>query len=464
MNIQFFGAAGEVTGSCYLITVGKTRLLVDCGLFQGGRATEEKNLHGFPFDPAQINLVILTHAHIDHSGRLPLLVKAGFKGHIYCHNATRDLCEIMLKDSAFLMEKDAEIENRKRQRKRLLMIAPLYSINDARKTIKKIKGIRYHEIQQPHATIKFQLSDAGHILGSSILELWLQEENKSRKLVFSGDLGNYGKPILRDPETITAADWLFLESTYGNRLHRPLAETIAEIGQVIQQAHKEGGNILIPAFAVGRTQELLYFLTKHFHDWSIQDWNIFVDSPMAIDATAVYQKHASLYDQEATELLQNDNVEAIRPLLHFTKAPRQSSQINSIRSGAIIIAGSGMCTGGRIKHHLKHNLWRRECHIMIVGFQARGTLGRALVDGAKHVRLWGETIKVAAQVNTVGGLSAHADQHDLLRWLKGFDQRLRIVLVHGENEALEGLASAIEAGGEHLKPVIARYKEIMELD
>lgn len=443
MHIQTFGAAGEVTGSCYLITVNQTRLLIDCGLFQGARESELRNQQPFPFDAKEIDYVILSHAHIDHSGRLPLLVKQGFKGTIYCTNATRDLCSIMLKDSAFLAEKDAEVENRKRQRKRLPLISPLYTIADAEKTIKQITGIEYHDLVEHNSGVQFRFLDAGHILGSAIIELWLTEKGNKRKLVFSGDLGNYHKPILRDPESVADADWLFMESTYGNRLHRPLAATLDEMGMVIEQASQSGGNILIPAFAVGRSQELLYFFAKYFDDWNIGQWSVFLDSPMAIDATNIYIKHAALYDKEASELFNNHGMDKLRPVLHFTKATEESFQINRIRSGAIIIAGSGMCTGGRIKHHLKHNLWRRECHVMIVGFQAYGTLGRKLVDGARKVSLWGETIKVAAQVHTIGGLSAHADQKDLLYWLGQVKNKTNVVLIHGENEARQSLEKII---------------------
>lgn len=463
MQVQLFGAAEEVTGSCHLVSVGKIQFLVDCGLFQGARQTELRNRQAFPFTPANIDFVILSHAHIDHSGRLPLLVKNGFKGKIYTTKATRDLCAIMLKDAAFLAEKDAEIENRKRQRKHLTHIEPLYTIDDARKTVRKFKPVDYRETIEPAAGIQFRLVDAGHILGSSIIELWLSEGDKHKKVVFSGDLGNYDKPILRDPETVTDADWLFVESTYGNRQHRPLAATLDEIGEVIQTAKKAGGNILIPAFAVGRSQELLYFFIKYFKQWKINQWTIFLDSPMAINATNVYLKHSPLYDDETVALLNTQNIELIRSVLHFTKATEQSFQINRIRSGAIIIAGSGMCTGGRIKHHLKHNLWRRECHILIVGFQARGTLGRKLVDGAKQVRLWGETIKVAAQVHTIGGLSAHADQKDILYWVNQFKTKPNIVLVHGETEALQGLAGKLQEQHWPGEVVIPSYKQKVDL-
>jgi len=436
MNIQFYGAAEEVTGSCALVTVGKRRILLDCGLFQGTKSDEARNSHPFPFIPAQIDAVILSHAHIDHSGRLPLLVKSGFKGKIYTHKASRDLCNILLQDSAYLNEKDAEIENRKRERKGLKKIEPLYTRQDARKVIRKCKGLEYGEIYELYPEIKFRLRDAGHILGSAILEIWLLEAEQSRKITFSGDLGHSDIPILRNPEFIENSDWVIMETTYGDRCHRPMADTIQEIGEVIKSARTDGGNILIPAFAVGRTQEILYFFAKYYEQWQLDDWNIFLDSPMAIATTDTYLKYKDLYDEEALQLFYNRSIDEVLPKLHLSRTPVQSMQLNKIKSGAIIIAGSGMCTGGRIKHHLKHNIWKRACHLMIVGFQARGTTGRALVDGAKKIRLWGETINVAANIHTIGGLSAHADQHGLYRWYSNFKKRPKLILVHGEMQAM----------------------------
>ena len=445
MHIEFHGAAGEVTGSCHLITVAGRQVLLDCGMVQGGRPSEARNAMPFPFDPSAIDAVVLSHAHIDHSGRIPFLVKSGFKGPVYTQKASRDLCRIMLKDSAYLNEKEAEWENRKRERKGLKLIEPLYTVQDAQAAMAQFKGIDYGVKKKITRGITMRLSEAGHILGSSIVELWLEENGVRRKLVFSGDLGTPNKPILRDPSFIESADFVLMESTYGDRLHRSGEETYREVVEIVRQAEKARGNILIPAFAVGRTQRLLYEFARHYDDWHLNRWQIFLDSPMAIEATAVYAKHAELYDAESRQLWQQNKKQPLLPNLHLSRTANQSMQLNKISSGAIIIAGSGMCTGGRIKHHLKHNVWRRHCHVVIVGFQAEGTLGRLLIDGAKHIRLWGETLRVKAKIHTVGGLSAHADQAGLVDWYGHFKGRPPLILVHGEIESIRCLQERIHA-------------------
>jgi len=443
VRISFHGAAGEVTGSCHLVEVGDKRILLDCGLIQGDRRAEERNRQPFPFDPKAIDAVVLSHAHIDHSGRIPLLIQSGFRGPVYTQHASKDLCRIMLKDSGYLAERDAEWENRKRQRKGLKPVEPLYTMRDAIVAMKRFRGLPYGKRQRilPGITIRFV--DAGHILGSSIVELWLEEAGESRKLVFSGDLGHAGAAILRDPTPVAEADLVLMESTYGDRLHRERAETWTEIAEVIRKAKAARGNILIPAFAVGRTQEILYHFARNFEDWGLGEWEIFLDSPMAIEATGVYLRHSELYDPEAAALWKRNNEQPLLPNLRLSRTGNQSMQLNRIRSGAIIIAGSGMCNGGRIRHHLKHNIWRDSCHVLIVGFQARGTLGRALVDGAKHIRLWGETIKVQANIHTIGGLSAHADQAGLIGWYGHFRDKPPLMLVHGEPEASEVLRAEL---------------------
>ncbi len=444
MQIQFHGAAGEVTGSCHLIKVGDHRILLDCGLVQGGRKNEARNAEPFSFNPSSIDAVVLSHSHIDHSGRIPFLVKSGFKGPIYTQKASRDLCRIMLKDSAYLNEKEAGWENRKRERKGLKLIEPLYTVQDAQVAMRQFKGLAYGEKKKIVPGITFRLSDAGHILGSSIIELWLEEKGVQRKVVFSGDLGTPNKPILQDPTYIEDADLVLMESTYGDRLHRSINETRAEVDEVFRQTANAKGNILIPAFAVGRTQRIFYEFAKHYNDWNLNQWQIYLDSPMAIEATEVYTRHTELYDAESAELWRKNQQQPLLPNLHFSRTANQSMQLNRIRSGAIIIAGSGMCTGGRIKHHLKYNAWRSDCHIVIVGYQAQGTLGRLLVDGAKHIRLWGETIRVKATVHTVGGLSAHADQSGLMDWYGHFKNRPPLVLVHGEADSMQVLAERIQ--------------------
>lgn len=443
MEIQFVGAAREVTGSCHLLRVGRATVLVDCGLIQGRAIDEARNREPFPFDATRIDAVVLSHAHLDHSGRLPLLVKAGFKGPIYTQRATRDLCRIMLKDAAHINEKDVEWDNRKRQRKGLKLLEPLYTIDEADVAIKQFKVLDYGVRRRIMPGVEICLRDAGHILGSAIVEMWLKEGEVQRKLVFSGDLGHRGAPILRDPEVVKDADLVILESTYGDRLHRTWEATLAELGEVIGMAQRNKGNILIPSFAVGRAQELLYLFGQHAADWGLQDWQIFLDSPMAISATEVYTRHHDLYDPEARTWRGPRGKPFDLPNLHYSQTPTQSMAINRIQTGAIIIAGSGMCTGGRIKHHLKHQLWREHTHVIMVGFQARGTPGRALVDGASHIRLWGETIRVAAQVHTIGGLSAHADQAGLIDWYRQFDGRPAVALVHGEEVAMDTLAAKL---------------------
>ena len=443
MDIRFHGAAGEVTGSCHLVEVAGRRVLLDCGLIQGSRADEARNREPFPFDPAGIDAVILSHAHIDHSGRIPLLIGSGFAGPVYTHHASRDLCRIMLKDAGYLNEKDAEWENRKRLRKGLKPVRPLYGMQDAIDAMRRFRGLAYDEKREiiPGVTLRFR--DAGHILGSSIVELWLEEGGARRKIVFSGDLGHHGAPILRDPVPVPDADLVIMESTYGDRLHRSGAETHAELASVIASARAESGNILIPAFAVGRTQEILYRFAMNYDAWGLADWRIFLDSPMAIETTAVYLRHSDLYDAEAAALWTRNSRRPLLPNLSLSRTGRQSMRLNRVRAGAIIIAGSGMCNGGRIRHHLKHNVWRGNCHVVIVGYQAQGTLGRALVDGAKRIRLWGETIRVAAKIHTVGGLSAHADQAGLMGWYSHFRGRPPVVLVHGEPQASNALAAEL---------------------
>ena len=462
MDIEFFGATGEVTGSCYLLRVGKVRVLLECGLIQGTAQHERHNHDPFPFDPAQIDAVILSHAHLDHSGRLPLLIKRGFNGPIYTHRATVDLCAIMLEDAGYLNEKEAEWENRKRQRKGQELVQPLYTREQARAAQAHFQALEYAEPRDILPGIKLTLHDAGHILGSAIVDLQLSAGGNSRRLVFSGDLGHKGAPILRDPAFIRQADLVIMESTYGDRHHRSWDETWQELGEVVSNAASGKGNILIPAFTVGRTQEILYSFKQHFDTWGLADWQIFLDSPMAIEATRIYDRHARVYDDSATEIRNQSGGLFDLPNLHLSRSSDYSMRINRISSGAIIIAGSGMCSGGRIKHHLKHNIWRQHCHLLMVGFQAAGTLGRSLVDGASNIQLWGESIMVKAAVHTIGGLSAHADQAGLLEWYAQFAKHPRVVLVHGEPRAMQALSDKIQQqyGAE---VIVAGYRQKLGL-
>ncbi len=447
MHVEFHGAAGEVTGSCHLLEVAGRRILLDCGLFQGHYEQERRNRDPFPFDPATIDAVLLSHAHLDHSGRLPLLVKDGFRGRIHTQRACRDLCRIMLKDAAFLNERDAEWENRKRERKGLPPLEPLYTVAEARTAMTRFSAIDYDCRHRLATGIEFCLRDAGHILGSAIVELWLNENGRRCKLVYSGDLGHDGAPILRDVTPIADADLVLMESTYGNRLHRSRDQTLTELAGIVRDAARDHANILIPAFAVGRSQELLYLFGRHYDEWGLDRWQIFLDSPMAIEATEVYMRHSGLYDEEARRLWRDRRAQRLLPNLHLSRTAKQSMDLNRIRSGAIIIAGSGMCTGGRIRHHFKHNLWRENCHVVISGFQPQGTLGRRLVDGVEFVQLWGESVRVAARIHTVGGLSAHADRDGLRAWYGAFQGRPPVVLVHGEQQALDSLGEALRGDG-----------------
>jgi metallo-beta-lactamase family protein len=441
-QIQFFGAAGEVTGSLYVLRTGKHTLLLECGLVQGGRTDEKRNRDPFPLPVNEIDAVILSHAHIDHSGRVPLLVRRGYEGPVYAQHATRALCEIMLPDSGYLNEKDAEWENRKRSKKRQSPIEPLYTRADAEACLAQFQGIDYDDATEilPGLTLRFH--DAGHILGSSIVEMRCVEQGKTRTLVFSGDLGYRDAPVMDMPKKMRHADTVLMESTYGDRLHRPFAETIRELGEVFEVARAAQGNVLIPAFTVGRTQDLLYLMAENYDEWGLRNWHIFLDSPMGIEATEAYSKYRHLY---GVKLFGPDSHLPDLPNFHETRTTEESMTINEIKSGAIIIAGSGMCSGGRIHHHLKNNIWRPECHLVIVGYQAHGTLGRRLVDGAREVKLWGENYAVRIQVHTIGGLSAHADQTDLMEWYGAFRNTPPVFLVHGESRAQKALAAKLKA-------------------
>lgn len=443
MQITFYGATREVTGSCYLVKAGKYRILVECGLFQGAAEHERHNQDDFPFHPKDIDAVILTHAHLDHSGRIPKLVKQGFTGPIYTHPATLDLCSILFADAAYLMEREAEWENRDRRKNHEREIEPLYTRDEARYALQFFTTVEYGHPVELLDGVTLTLRDAGHILGSATAELQIQHDGQRKKIVFTGDLGYVGAPILRDPEPVPEADLVVMESTYGDRLHRPWQDTWNEMGTIFKQAKSAQGNILIPSFTVGRTQELLYAFSQHFDEWGLGDWQIFLDSPMAIEATRIYERHSRIYDQQACNWYRQNPHAFQLPNLTLSDSNDDSMRINEIVSGAIIIAGSGMCNGGRIKHHLKHNIWRENAHVMIVGFQAAGTIGRALVDGARIIRLWGKETQVKARIHTVGGLSAHADQDGLAQWYGQIKDTPPVVLVHGEAEAMDQLAQRL---------------------
>ena len=446
MEIEFFGAAGEVTGSCHILRVGRQTVLLDCGMVQGGRDAARRNRETFPFAVGEIDAVVLSHAHIDHCGRLPLLIKRGFRGPIYTNAACRDLLPILLHDSADLAARETERRSRSRDPDEPVE-EPLFTHDDVDRTLQHLRVLRYDTTHPILAGITVRLRDAGHILGSSSIELECSEAGFERRIVFSGDLGQYDSPILQDPHRFAAADLVIMESTYGDRLHRDRADTLREIGEIISAADRDGGNILVPAFAVGRSQEILYLLGEHFAEWGLRRWKIYLDSPMAIEASKVYWNHVDRLDEDARRLRATFEAMPTLPNLRLCHTAIESRAINEQRSHAFIIAGSGMCNGGRILHHFLHNLERPECHVIISGFQAPGTLGRALVDRAPQVRIHGRSIRPAATIHTVGGLSAHGDQADLLRWYDAFAGRPVVTLVHGEWEPANALRHALEHQG-----------------
>jgi metallo-beta-lactamase family protein len=459
MDIQFLGATGRVTGSCYLIRAAGNNILLECGLVQGSREDEDSNREPLPIAAHDIDAVVLSHAHIDHSGRLPLLMKLGFTGPIYTQQASQALCAIMLRDSGYLHEKDAEWTNRKRRRQSLPLITPLYTMADGEAVMDQFVGIGYDERREILDGITIRFRNAGHILGSAIVELWLHEGDVERKLVFSGDLGFADAPVMADPATVRDADVVLLESTYGDRCHRSPESTLEELRSVFCERERQSGNIIIPAFAVGRTQDLLYLMSEHFDDWRIGDYQVFLDSPMAIEATETYARFPDLYE---SRLFRSGTSESRLKNLTLSRTAEDSMAINKIETNAIIIAGSGMCTGGRVLHHLKHNLWKTNCRVVIVGFQAYGTLGRRLVEGAEKVRIFGEEVRVNARIHTVGGLSAHADQRGLVNWYRNFDDAPPVFLIHGEPHAQTALGALI-AQETQRRPVIPQHGQRFDL-
>jgi metallo-beta-lactamase family protein len=450
MKIQFCGAASGVTGSCHLITTEKHKILLDCGQFQGGKAMDAMNYEEFPFDPTEIDYVILSHAHIDHCGRIPLLVKRGFKNQIYCTDATADLVEVMLKDSGYIHEKEAEWKNRKAERAGKPLVEPLYTYNDALDSLKYIKPVLYDQLIELNEEMRIVFNDAGHILGSAITELWIEENGNVSKLVFSGDLGVTGRPILRDPTIIKKADYLIVESTYGNRLHPENSSSIEEMIKIVLKTIQRGGTVVIPSFAVGRTQELIYEFNRFYQDNSayrkqLENLMVYVDSPMATTATEVFRKNAQVFDEETKAyILKGDNPLDFKNL-KFTRSTEESMFLNMDKHPKVIISASGMCEAGRIRHHLKHNLWNPKSSIIFVGYQAEGTLGRMIVQGEKEVTLFGETIHVNAEIHNLEGFSGHADRNGLISWLAGFKESPKeIFLVHGEKEAKHDFAKTIK--------------------
>ena len=441
MKIQFCGATTGVTGSCHLIKTDDHNVLLDCGQFQGGKAMDAMNSEPFPFDPKSIECMVLSHAHIDHCGRIPLLVKRGFTGPIYCTSATADLLKVMLEDSAYIHEKEAEWQNRKNMRAGRPEVEPLYTIDDADRALTYVRPVEYDQLIRLNDDIRFVFNDAGHILGSAITELWGTEGGKETKIVFSGDLGMMDRPILRDPMIIKKADCVIMETTYGDRLHPDNAMDVRQLIDIIIKTTDRGGCVVIPSFAVGRTQELLYELNRFYDehnefDSKLDKVNVYIDSPMATTATEVFRRNAQVFDSEARKyILKGDDPLDFRHL-HFTRSTEESKALNFDKTPKVIISASGMCEAGRIRHHLKHHLWDPKSSIVFVGYQAVGTLGRALLDGQKDVTLFDEKIHVNAEIYNLEGFSAHADQNGLLKWLAGFQMKpAQVFLVHGEEDA-----------------------------
>ncbi|WP_341877247.1 MBL fold metallo-hydrolase [Defluviitalea saccharophila] len=450
MKLTFLGGAKTVTGSCYWMQANGKNILIDCGMFQGHDKEEDLNFEEFPFDVTSIDYLLLTHAHIDHSGRIPKLCKDGFKGKIICTKATADLCAIMLPDSGYIQESEVEWKNRKRQRAGKPLIEPLYTYQDALDCIQFFSPVSYHQEVRLQGNITIKFSDAGHILGSSILEIWVNENNSETKIVFSGDLGNQDIPLLKDPEIIESADYLIIESTYGNRIHKEKENKVRNLLNIMEETIAQGGNVVIPSFAVGRTQEIIYEIHKYRELYKddmefLTHVPVYVDSPLAISATEVFRKNLDCYDEEARAYIENGDNPLDFPNLTFTRTPDESRLLNEKQEPVIIISASGMCEAGRIKHHLKHNLWKSNSTILFVGYQAPGTLGRRILDGAQKVKIFGEEISINARIENIEGYSGHADQQGLLNWVRGFKNKpKKIFIVHGEPESQHAFAKILK--------------------
>jgi metallo-beta-lactamase family protein len=459
MKVQFLGGVRTVTGSATLLQKGPIEWLVDCGMYQGGRTVEERNRNLRSYHAENLAFILLTHAHIDHSGLIPKLVKEGFRGKVICTKATFDLCEVMLRDSGHIQETEAEWQNRKGKRSGKKRIDPLYTVKDAEASLRYFQLVRYDELFSPAEGIKVQFRDAGHILGSAIIEIWIEEGGSERKLVFSGDLGSPGQPIVRDPTWIEEADLLWLESTYGDRLHKSRDETVQELFQIIRQAIQDQAKVIIPAFAVERTQDVIFTLGQLMRKGLIPSIPVYIDSPLAISATEIFKRNSDCFDRETLEILSSgENPLALSQII-YTRTTEESRAINGDSRPGIIISASGMCDSGRILHHLKHHLWQESSHIVILGYQAAGSIGRRIVDGAKTVRLFGEEIAVKAHIHTLGGFSAHADQRGLLEWLSHFKTPgLEVLVNHGEEKVSLAFAELIRQRL-HIKATVPQWRE-----
>ncbi len=448
ITVTSHGAAGEVTGSCHRLTVQGKSVLLDCGMHQGGDVVKRLQEERFDFTPRDIDAVVLSHAHLDHSGLLPLLVAEGFGGPIYCTHATQNLLAIMLEDAASIYQRDLDKGNLRRRRAGRRQLSPRYTLDHVRQVLEQCQPLNYRQDETILPGLDLSLLDAGHILGSAVVVLTVAGE-PARTLVFSGDLGASQRVLMRPPEVPEHADLVMMESTYGDRDHRSQEDTMTELEQIIAEARNDGV-IMMPAFAVGRTQELLFHLGCLYHRGLLSGWQVFLDSPMALEVTRLYDQWLDAMDKDDQRVMAHFGARSLQeflPVLSPTPDVEQSMRINRIERGAIIIAGSGMCNGGRIRHHLKHRLWQERNHLVFTGYQARGTLGRQIVDGASHIRMFGQRFVVRAQCHTLGGFSAHAGRNELLAWAKGIGGEPLFRLVHGEPEALESLAGALSEMG-----------------
>lgn len=474
MKVTFLGATKTVTGSNFLVEGAGKKFLVDCGMYQGQATDELQNEAPFLFDVNEIDFMLLTHAHIDHSGRIPKLYNEGYRNPIFATKATCDLCSIMLPDSGHIQEMEAEWKNKKRKRKGEKEIPPMYTAEDAARSLEVFRPVKYDELIEIDPNIHVRFNDAGHMLGSSIIEIWVKEDDKETKIVFTGDLGNNDIPLLSEPTMIESTDYLVMESTYGNRLHIRNDEKAQEFLKIVSETLDKGGTVVIPSFAVGRTQEILYELNRLKEDSHDEEFYreyetlmrvpVYVDSPLAISATEVFEDNMDLFDEETKKIMQSGDNPLEFPGLKFTKTADESKELNESNESSIIISASGMCEVGRIKHHLKHNLWNPNSTILFVGYQAPGTLGRKIVDGAKTVKIFGEEIAVNARIEYIEGYSGHADQEWLLNFIYSFFTKPKhIFLVHGEPEGQIVLRDKI-LENTNIPVTIPEFGECYELD